>query len=270
MKLSPRSRRTTSSLSESLHQRLNMYALAASAAGVSLLALGQPAEAKIVYTRCHVKLTPVPVSIYPPYGGLRVYNLDLNHDGIADFRLVNWWYNRYGHLRIFPMPPPAARGTNEIYGPRYNGWAAALSAGVSVGPGGAFRKSNNSMVYVWAGSGGGTWMSGSWFDVTNGYLGLKFFIDGKAHYGWARLNVLGKGHVAIQATLTGYAYETEPNKPIVTGRTKGSDDTDSVEPLDPTTLSAPSPQAATLGLLALGAPGLPIWRRKKESVAAAQ
>ena len=43
--------RKTAKLSESIHQQLSMYALAASAAGVGMLA--QPAEAKIVYTPVH-------------------------------------------------------------------------------------------------------------------------------------------------------------------------------------------------------------------------
>src|SRR5579864_1174953 len=41
-------------LSESLHKRLSAYALAASAAGVGVLALAQPTEARIVYTPKHV------------------------------------------------------------------------------------------------------------------------------------------------------------------------------------------------------------------------
>jgi hypothetical protein len=47
------SRSTPSKLSDSIHQQLNMYALAASAAGVSVLTLAQQAEAKIIYTRIH-------------------------------------------------------------------------------------------------------------------------------------------------------------------------------------------------------------------------
>jgi hypothetical protein len=54
-----------------------MYALAASAAGVSLLALASPAEAKIVYTKTH-RLLP---------GGKEIF-LDLNHDGTNDFGLL--------------------------------------------------------------------------------------------------------------------------------------------------------------------------------------
>jgi hypothetical protein len=53
-----------------------MYAVAASAAGVGVMALSQPAEAKIVYTATHhviEKNSP--------------YHLDLNHDGKTDFTL---------------------------------------------------------------------------------------------------------------------------------------------------------------------------------------
>jgi hypothetical protein len=40
------------------HQRLNMYAVAAVATGVGALVLVQPAEAKIVYTRANVAISP--------------------------------------------------------------------------------------------------------------------------------------------------------------------------------------------------------------------
>jgi hypothetical protein len=49
MTRSPRPRKP-SALSWSTHQRLNSYALAASAAGVSVLALARASEAKVVYT----------------------------------------------------------------------------------------------------------------------------------------------------------------------------------------------------------------------------
>jgi hypothetical protein len=52
MKQSPR-RRNASKLPGSIQARLNMYTLAASAAGVGMLALAQPSEDKIVYTKVH-------------------------------------------------------------------------------------------------------------------------------------------------------------------------------------------------------------------------
>jgi hypothetical protein len=70
--------RVPSQLSASLHKRLNAYALAASAAGVGVLALAHPAEARIVYTPAHVKIEPN-----------QLYNIDLNHDGKFDFTLSN-------------------------------------------------------------------------------------------------------------------------------------------------------------------------------------
>src|SRR5579864_108267 len=83
--------RVSSLLSESLHQRVNAYALAASAAGVGVLALTQAAEAKIVYT-------PVNISI-PLNGGL--IQIDLNKDGINDFALSNYSYQTHGLGELF-------------------------------------------------------------------------------------------------------------------------------------------------------------------------
>src|SRR5579863_9061992 len=76
MKPPSRPPRTPSRLSDFLHHQLNSYVLAASAAGVSLLALTPPAEAKVVYTKTHQDI-----------GTNGIYELDLNHDGIVDFLL---------------------------------------------------------------------------------------------------------------------------------------------------------------------------------------
>ena len=79
------------------------------------------------------------------------------------------------------------------------------------------RTSQYSDLGPWVGKGKG---------VRNRYLGLKFVIHGKVHYGWARLSVtLGhhRQYGDVSGTLTGYAYETIPNKAIITGKTKGQD-----------------------------------------------
>jgi len=82
-------------------------------------------------------------------------------------------------------------------------------------------------------SGGDSW--GPWHGAQNRYLGLKFLVKGQVHYGWARLSV--SKIFPFTATLTGYAYETIPNKSIVAGKTHGNNDT-------------------TLGRLAQGASGV--------------
>jgi hypothetical protein len=74
--------------------------------------------------------------------------------------------------------------------------------------------------------------------VKNHYLGLRFAINGKVHYGWARLTVSVSN--GIYATLTGYAYETIPNKSIIAGATKGPDNNSIDEPI--ASLAAPTPQ----------------------------
>jgi hypothetical protein len=86
---------------------------------------------------------------------------------------------------------------------------------------------------------------------------LQFLIEGKVHFGWARLNVSCRG-TDVFAILTGYAYETIPGKSIIAGATKGPDDA------APTaSFTMPTPEPVTLGALAMGAPGLSIWRRKE-------
>jgi hypothetical protein len=76
---------------------------------------------------------------------------------------------------------------------------------------------------------------------------LKVKVDGKIHYGWARLNVSIQGS-AIVGTLTGYAYETIPGKPIKAGQIKEGDDA-TIEP-------------ASLGHLARGASAISAGRGK--------
>ena len=109
---------------------------------------------------------------------------------------------------------------------------------------------------------------GNWFNVTRRSLGLKFYRRGKAHYGWAQLNVSGSPFENPKATLTGYAYETIPGKSIKAGQTKEADDfavatdssnRDDVGPGASVTSSSPDiPHPASLGMLALGAQGLRI------------
>jgi hypothetical protein len=263
--------RKTVNLSESFHHQLNMYALAAGAAGVGMLALTTPAQAKIAYTPAHLKL----------HGQLT--QIDLNHDGISDFVLEI--YRGYGvsasfFLIVYPSPGNGAVGTAE-------GWfksAVALRDGARIGPRRLFNEENpGQMVNRKEGAGGTGYWAGQFADGGKGvkkrYLGFQFLIKGKIHYGWARIRIdIHNG--TFTAFLDGYAYETIPNKPIVAGQTKGTDDidnsTEQSQFLDPgpgASLTSPIPsiqQAATLGALALGAPGLSIWRREETQEAIGQ
>jgi hypothetical protein len=258
MKRIPRTRETSSNFSDSIQRQLNMYAVAAGAAGVGILALAQNAEARIVYTPAHKTI-----------GSHSTLSLDLNHDGVVDFTLSNSSEASVKWSSQFLSATGQASG-NEVWGEsRYFG-AAALRAGTVIrnnlrfGPG----KHQMAVVRLLHPSSRYTCRD-PWVNVKNRYLGLKFVIKGKTHFGWARLSVTCSTSPlpTVGAVLTGYAYETTPNKAIIAGKTKGADDGSSMEQPDPVSLTAPAPEPATLGLLAMGAPGLSIWRRE-ESVGA--
>jgi hypothetical protein len=252
VKHSRRFSRMPSALSDSVRLRLNMYALAASAAGVGALALAQPSEAEIVYTPAHVTI-----------GINQTIPLDLNHDGKTDFSFKNrtdtFEGSGQGLLSVVPARRPNGVwgfGTSLFRRP----YAYALPAGKQVGPKVPFL--SGSFVYMlYANATMGC--HGSWNDVKNRYLGLRFNIKQKTHYGWARLNIsCNPKNRRITAVLTGYAYETIPNKSIVTGKTKGPNGLSNVAQPSPASLRAPAHQPARLGLLAVGAPALSIWRRE--------
>jgi len=239
---SPSLSRTTADLPESITRQLNMYVLAASAAGVGMLALVQPAEAKIVYTPAQVRIN-------------HKLALDLNHDGINDFYFVSSYNHASSCSSNYLIVSPYRKNLLLTK----NFFPLALRAGVRVG--GAQHFSFNGLMAraSFNCTNGHSRFEGDWANsgkgVKNRYLGLKFLINGKVHYGWARLNVTINS-ILREVTLTGYAYETVPGKAIIAGATTGPDDA------EPTASLTLTPEPATLGTLALGAPGLSIWRRE--------
>jgi hypothetical protein len=257
MKRSSRPRKTAN-LSESTDHHLDLYALAATAAGVGMLALAQPAEARIVYTPAYRTIGDLTNPLF----------LDLNHDGVNDFRVYVLGGFSTGSWRFIMEVRPANSSvvSNQAAGcyPFSSVCAAALPAGVAVGPRyfsrhGAWMATMNVYTnsrpphygFPWANGGKG---------VEDRYLGLRFVVGGQIHYGWARFNVSPQpSKVNMFATLTGYAYETVPNRPIVTGDTgpvvNGNEAPDA-------SLTTPASPPVNLGMLALGAPGLEIWRKE--------
>src|ERR1700674_6139797 len=109
---------TPASLPAKLDQHLNLYALAAGAAGVSLLAFAHPSEAKIVYTPTHKVI-----------GTNGLYPLDLNHDGTIDFLIQEQGYPFSGSgnngLGVKEAFGNAVRGSNFL--------ASALRKGAPIG-----------------------------------------------------------------------------------------------------------------------------------------
>jgi hypothetical protein len=104
-----------------------------------------------------------------------------------------------------------------------------------------------------------TYFHGPWANAKNRYAGVKFLVGGATHYGWVRMSV-GNWHKGRKVTITGYAYETTPNKTIVEGHISGPAERSRLDSSD-RLVSRP----VTLGMLALGAEGLNIWRREENA-----
>jgi hypothetical protein len=214
--------RKASSLNDQLNKRLLAYMATASAAGVSMLAMTQSADAKVVYT-------PTDRTI------VQGSRLDLNNDGIPDYAF-------HSNLNIC-----GTCGYFEIQALKFNKIMSGgnpLASGISVGPDAKFRAGGAIMV-DWCSCSGNPGTGGPWLGIQNEYMGFEFNIKGAAHFGWARFSVTDKGGI----TLTGYAYETVSLKPIVTGDTQGADEDSAAEPAP--AASRPS----SLGSLALGVAG---------------
>jgi hypothetical protein len=254
-----RTSRQPSKLSHSVHHQLNMYAIAASAAGIAALALAQPSEAKIVYTKTHHVI-----------GWNRAYQLDLNHDGIIDFLILHFGSSSRsgGTLSAKEAFGNAIEGSwvGTTRGSSAFPYDAALKPGTMIGPGQGFITCpcNGELM---AQFGGGDWR-GNWANVRNRYLGLRFQIHGKNHYGWARLSVQLDRKRRLTALVTGYAYETLTDKGLRAGQTTSDDAFDPValgpqqSDLQNMVVREARPESTSLGALALGAQGVPDGRNQ--------
>jgi hypothetical protein len=172
-----------------------MYALAAGAAGVGMLALAQSADAKIVYTAADVHFHTG--AAHKKF----VYKLDLNHDGIVDFTITDEIGTNMGGSSFLYMGARGATGSNAVQEASYPGWAAALGLGARIDNTKIFKGTGVMAAQPCPSCRG----YGYWGGRGNRYLGLRFTVRGKTHYGWARLSV-HRELKTITALLTGYAY----------------------------------------------------------------
>jgi hypothetical protein len=247
--IQPNATRTAVSLSTRLDRSLIAYIAAAGAAGVGLIAAVQPAEAEIVYTKTNLNLS------------LRL-PLDLNGDGVTD---LYFSYGGGSNEVILQLTPAVGNGVVGLRsGPRKkrnccSSYPAPMFFGLPVGPGENFRFQPSQRMATFDVS--ASTSSGQWLHKTNRYLGVKFLISGHTHYGWIRVSTIPF------FTITGYAYETIPNKSIKTGDVGGPAVDHEASVVSPTERRASMTPVATLGVLARGADALAVWRRDEEAIA---
>jgi len=226
-------------LPTSLHRDVTAYALAAGAAGVSALALGQPAGAQIVYTPTH--------EILNRDGRMLI---DFNHDGVPDVALREVACTQGTGIFAQSLQAVPEPGGGIILG-GYKGWAKAMSRGSIIGGRTSFYPGRVMMYLIDTFSG---YYYGSWA-FGGKYLGVRFLIGSETHYGWARVNATYDfNHKDIAALLTGYAYETRANRPIRAGATGHGNADASAESLP---ARSDARKKLTLGALARGASAPP-------------
>jgi hypothetical protein len=258
--------RRTAILAKSLDKQLNRYTLAAranclltyaaavGAAGVSVMSLAPLAEARIIYTPTNVN---IPV---PSRSGYTLTWIDFENLGKAgaphtsrdaDFEIVREAGCKSTFVCVSGMFAGGYGNKSNSIAATANGYAVALGRGARMGPH-RHVEGRGEMAAVWHSNARHTTLwDGQWANggkgLKNGYLGLKFTLNGDVHYGWARVSLTVKNNRFNTATLTGYAFETIPNKSIIIGKTQGPDVI--VEP-------------ATLGHLAAGTKARSAWRKR--------
>ena len=164
--------------------------------------------------------------------------IDLNRDGVKDFLLRTSFYVGNTGLEVGLDAAGYHNANNVVAGRRFSrsGYflsaASALPAGARIGPRGNFSVRFPFMAVELFARGDGSQYSdmGPWAGKGKGvkdrYLGLKFVVDGEVHYGRARVSVTLGHHRQfddVSGTLTGYAYETVPDKSIIAGQITGPD-----------------------------------------------
>lgn len=239
-----------SMLARAFDQSMKLYSLAAMTAGVSVLALAQPAAGEVIVTK---KTIPIPISVD---GNGPTVKISLTNNGVNDFSFSLYSFNYHGidrELRIRPLEGGAVVAPSRFVLP--------LVRGAKIGPSAQFNASFSDLVersVVSSGNGSSyiKTFQGHWGrNPSNRYVGVRFLINGETHYGWARLTVTTAPHKALSATITAYAYETIANKKIQAGV---SENNSANEAQARTQVGTP-----TLGMLALGAEGIEIWRREE-------
>ena len=238
-----------------IDQRMKLYSVAAAAGGVSVLALAQPAMSEVIITK---KTIPIPIS---QYGGTQhLVPISLNNDSVNDFSFSLYSFAYHSADRILNMWP--LEGGAVV---AQDNSALALMPGAKIGPSARFSSRNNAVIEDSHANFGYTHSGRSYYNKTiggkwggnpkNRYLGVRFLINGKTHYGWIRLTVTTAPRSPIAATITAYAYETVPNKTMTAGSSSSAAAVEAT--VDHPARSAGSP---SLGVLALGADGLNQWR----------
>ena len=214
---------------EWLERRLLVYAVAA---GASILAV-RPSQAEVLFTPSNAILS----------GSSGKLGIDLDHDGLVDFTLVIKDVRSFsGYQMVNGLGAYGNKPSHQLGADRF-GEASALNPGTRIAAGQRFQAS---AIMV-----SGFGYLGNWTDAKNRFLGVRFLINGEVHYAWIGFRSATGQFGSVAAQLEGWAYETNPDAPIVAGN-RGT----ARQPVS-------SYQHTSLEMLASGHGATQAWRKRK-------
>jgi PEP-CTERM motif len=227
--------------SEGVSKRLTAYALAAGAAGVGVLALAEPAQADIIVVTTPISIVGCCSTDVLTIKGRNVLRF------AASFGISHTTFGIFNHN--FLVAAGARSGAGLLPSP--------LAQEALIGRGGKFVSfpisallaSNFSSRRLGFSSKKG--VVGPWANKS-GYLGFKFLSNEQTDFGWAHVKVTASTLKGETLYISEFAYDTVPGQSIRAGQTNAI------------------PEPGTLSLLALGAAGLAVLRKRKASAASRQ
>lgn len=173
------------------------------------------ADAQIFYT----DVNPDTVISSPLSPTPKNYNLDLNNDGVNDFRIscsrtmgacqTARYYISYVNVSALDANAVVAVA-NSTY-PQPMNFNDSIISGLTFSTSGNLRYERTSNQFC---SG---YTQGYWPLLSDHYLGLKLIVGSNTYYGWARMQVSFGSETSC--TIKDYAYNSIPNQPILSGET---------------------------------------------------
>ncbi len=176
---------------------------------VTAMLFSASANAQIIYTDI------IPDTTF----NVSIYNLDLNNDGIDDFKFGG------GINACPPIFSPLQGVKSSVYISVLNGntvasstYPLAMNLNDIISSGltwftGSLRTVNTGVCTNYGGS-----TYGNWTGLTDNYLGLKLIVGPDTYYGWLRMQVY-VSQTQAKGIIKEYAYNTMPNQPILAGQT---------------------------------------------------
>lgn len=201
-----------------------------SALASPVLAVAPCADAQIAYTDI------VPDTVLDVC--YEQYTLDLNNDGVTDFKFKAYGVGTYWAI-VKPFPY-TSQNQNAIAG-TFPNWEAgafpyALNAGQQIDEnlnwvsmadlilrdsqmaGLEYPETWEVMAWYYIDASSSDFLAGNWNDRVDKYLPLRISAGGNTYYGWARLSVT---HASVPFAIKDYAINLEPDIFIVAGDTTG-------------------------------------------------